>query len=130
MIAYEGHKVYMNGECPAIYLNGKNQHIHRLQWEKYHGKIPKGFIVHHKDENKLNWNIDNLELLSRSQHIKKHKNVVHRKGFIVIAIKGEIKLTFDSIKKAAKYCGTYDTSIHRIFKGEQHTANGWTFKRR
>ena len=27
MIFYEGHKVYMNGEYPAIFLNGKNQHI-------------------------------------------------------------------------------------------------------
>ena len=54
MIFYDGHKVYMNGKYPAICLNGQNQHVHRLEWEKHNGKIPEGFIVHHKDENKLN----------------------------------------------------------------------------
>lgn len=80
MVFYEGHKVYMNGQYPAIFLNGKSQHVHRLEWEKHNGKIPEGFIVHHKDENKLNWSIENLELLSRSIHIKKHKNIVKRHG--------------------------------------------------
>lgn len=41
MIFYDGHKVYMNGKYPAIFLNGQNQHIHRLEWEKYNGKIPE-----------------------------------------------------------------------------------------
>ena len=74
---YEGHKVYMNGEYPAIFLDGKNQHIHRLEWIKHHGEIPKGFIVHHKDEDKTNWNIDNLELLNRGEHLLKHVDQLH-----------------------------------------------------
>ena len=57
---YDGHKVYMNGDYPAIFLNGKNAHVHRLEWIKHQGEIPEGFVVHHKDENKLNWNIENL----------------------------------------------------------------------
>ena len=40
---YDGHKVYMNGKYPAIFLNGKNVHVHRLEWEKYNGEIPKGY---------------------------------------------------------------------------------------
>lgn len=80
MIFYEGHKVYMNVNYPAIFLNGQNQHVHRLEWIKHNGEIPKGYIVYHKDENKLNWDVDNLELLSRYEHIKKHKNVVKRPG--------------------------------------------------
>lgn len=50
----------MNGEYPAIYLNGKNQHIHRLQWIKYYGEIPSDCVVHHIDENKMNWSIETL----------------------------------------------------------------------
>lgn len=70
---YEGHKVYMNGNYPAIFLDGKNVHVHRLEWIKHHGEIPEGFVVHHKDENKMNWNIENLELISRGNHISKHR---------------------------------------------------------
>lgn len=74
---YDGHKVYMSGNYPAIFLNGKNVHLHRYVWEKYNGKIPEGFIVHHKDEDKKNWNIENLELLSRGEHVLKHSENLH-----------------------------------------------------
>ena len=129
MIFYEGHKVYMNGEYPAIFLNGENQHIHRLEWIKHYGEIPENCIIHHKDHNKLNWNIDNLELLNRSQHIYEHKDIVHRKGIKVIAIKGNERLEFNSIEDASEYCRTYTSNIQRIFKGKQKTAKGWTFIR-
>lgn len=74
---YEGHKVYMNSLYPAVFINGKNHHVHRLEWIKHHGEIPDGYVVHHKDEDKTNWNIDNLELISRSNHVLKHQNVMH-----------------------------------------------------
>ena len=129
MIFYDGHKVYMNGKYPAICLNGQNQHVHRLEWEKHNGKIPEGFIVHHKDENKLNWSIENLELLSRSEHIKKHKDIVKRPGIKVFATKDGLTLEFDSIEKAAEFCGTYTSTVRRIFNGKQKQTNGWTFER-
>lgn len=76
----DGHKVYMNGSYPAIYINGKNVHVHRYMWEKYYGAIPEGYIIHHKDENKLNWNINNLELLSRGKHVKEHAHNLHNES--------------------------------------------------
>lgn len=45
---------------------------HRFVWEKYRGAIPKGMVVHHKDENKLNNKIRNLELLTRGEHQRLH----------------------------------------------------------
>ena len=74
---YDGHKVYMNGKYPAIFLNGKNVHVHRLEWEKHNGEIPKGYIIHHKDENKYNWSIENLEMIKRSDHVIKHQHNLH-----------------------------------------------------
>ena len=129
MIFYEGHKVYMNGEYPAIFLNGENQHIHRLEWIKHYGEIPENCIIHHKDHNKLNWNIDNLELLNRSQHIYEHKDIVHRKGVPIIARKDDLEIQFNSIEECASYCGTYPCTVRRIFEGKQKQTNGWTFER-
>lgn len=129
MLFYNGHKVYMNGEYPAIFLNGQNQHVHRLEWERHHGKPPKGAIVHHIDGNKLNWHISNLQLLSRSDHLKRHKNAVKRPGIKVLAKKDGLELTFNSIEEAAEFCGTYTSCLQNCFKGKQKQSKGWTFER-
>jgi transcription elongation factor Elf1 len=46
--------------------------LHRYMWMKYHGEIPKGFEVHHKDGNKDNNEIDNLELMTKKKHLDWH----------------------------------------------------------
>lgn len=119
----------MNGEYPAIFLNGQSVHVHRLQWIKYHGEIPKGCVVHHKDGNKLNWSIENLELLSRKDHILQHKDIVHRKGVPVIAMKNGVILKFESIEICADACGTYPALVQRCLRGTQKQSKGWTFER-
>ena len=129
MIFYNGHKVYMNGKYPAIWLDGKSQHVHVVEWERHNGSVPKGMIVHHKDENKMNWNIDNLELLTRSEHIKKHSDIVHRKGIKIIAIKDGKEITFSSIKDAAAGCGTYPVLVARVLNGTQRQSKGWIFRK-
>lgn len=46
--------------------------LHRYMWQKYYGEIPKGFEIHHKDENKDNNEIENLELLTKDKHLAWH----------------------------------------------------------
>jgi hypothetical protein len=46
--------------------------VHRIVWERENGRIPDGFQVHHKDGNKENNDIDNLELLSTLEHKRIH----------------------------------------------------------
>lgn len=49
------------------------KYLHRLIFEKFYNmEIPKGFVVHHKNENKLDNCILNLQLMSLSEHIKLH----------------------------------------------------------
>lgn len=52
---------------------------HRWTWEKHHGKIPKGHHIHHKDGNKRNNSLENLELLTAEEHRKKHHSY-YKKG--------------------------------------------------
>lgn len=60
----------------VIYTRNENRtkKLHRLIWEDFYGcEIPKGYVIHHKDGNKLNNCILNLQLLSDSEHKSLHK---------------------------------------------------------
>lgn len=46
--------------------------LHRVIWEDNFGAIPEGFHVHHKDGNKDNNTIDNLELVDAYSHLSLH----------------------------------------------------------
>jgi len=45
---------------------------YRWLWEQANGPIPKGFSVHHLDENKLNDNLKNLVLMTTTEHKSYH----------------------------------------------------------
>lgn len=53
--------------------DGKKWHtkrIHRLVYETFKETIPKGYHIHHIDANKQNNRLDNLQMLSASEHAK------------------------------------------------------------
>lgn len=52
--------------------------LHREVWEYYKGSIPDGFEIHHKDFNRLNNDISNLECLSKKDHCLRHTK--HKKA--------------------------------------------------
>ena len=53
-------------------IEGHRKRLHRYIWEYYNGEIPKGYDIHHKDHNKDNNELENLELLTSSEHKKRH----------------------------------------------------------
>ena len=54
------------------YAKERKAYLHREVWKKFTGEIPKGFQIHHKDGNKENNEIENLECLSSKEHAKRH----------------------------------------------------------
>jgi len=51
--------------------------LHRYVWEKHNGcKIPEGYIIHHKNENRTDFAPSNLVLMTRGNHSR-----LHRKGY-------------------------------------------------
>lgn len=102
----------MNGDYPAIFLNGKNVHVHRLEWIKHHGEIPEGFVVHHKDEDKMNWDIENLELISRGDHVLRHIENLHYEGSHKFGEKSRHhKLTQEQVDYIRKVHVKYDKTF-------------------
>ena len=48
--------------------------LHDLVFEDYWGgKIPEGYVIHHIDGDKLNNDINNLQMMERGEHISLHK---------------------------------------------------------
>lgn len=44
-----------------------------LNWEREHGPVPNGMVIHHRDRNTTNDAIDNLQAMTRAEHILEHK---------------------------------------------------------
>jgi hypothetical protein len=68
---------YENG-YPSIYVDGKVIRIHAFVWERIHGSKPNNMIIHHIDGDKSNYDINNLELLSKSAHRRIHNGWVQK----------------------------------------------------
>lgn len=50
---------------------------HRFVWEEDNGPVPVGHHIHHKDENKSNNSLSNLELLTHAEHNRRHHLGTH-----------------------------------------------------
>lgn len=48
------------------------RYLHRAVWESAHGGIPPGMAIHHKDHDKANNDLANLELIPIGQHARYH----------------------------------------------------------
>ena len=77
MVILDGIKFY---ETSQGYLmgnyKGKPIRMHIYVWQKHNGEIPDGFHVHHKDGDKTNNDISNLELLPKFEHLSTHSKAV------------------------------------------------------
>lgn len=70
---FENYKIWHDKKgYPNIWINRKSIKLHVYVWEKQNGEKPKGYDIHHKDFNKGNYDLSNLELLSYSDHQKLH----------------------------------------------------------
>jgi len=80
-VVYDGIKFYQTQK--GYYLSGKGSEatvrLHVYVWEKYNGKVLKGYHVHHKDLDKDNNEIDNFKLLEGHEHLSLHGNLQDKK---------------------------------------------------
>ena len=52
--------------------------VHKLVWNTFNGEILKGFEIDHIDDNKENASLSNLQLLTKSENVKKSYQSSHR----------------------------------------------------
>lgn len=67
--------------CDGHFNSGSTYSLHRNVWQYYHGAIPKGnYLIHHKDWDKSNNSISNLQLLTKTEHGKIHNPLGQMNG--------------------------------------------------
>ena len=72
------YRIILRNNYPTVCINRQRYYVHGIIGEYLYGKIRKGYVIHHKDKNKLNALADNLELLTNLKHSKIHG--VDKKG--------------------------------------------------
>ena len=71
---------YDKKDYPCIWINAKTIKLHVYIWERKYGNKPKGYELHHKDFNKKNYSLNNLELLTLSDHRKINARWIRKNG--------------------------------------------------
>lgn len=133
--------VNKDGYCRVeLYKDGKRKYllVHRAVWESFNGSVPEGYEINHKDENRQNNNIENLELLTHlenlnygSHNIKLRYANHRRKGVIAYDKAGKKLFEFDSIMHAIEVLNFKNNSyahISKCCKGKKKSAYGYVWR--
>ncbi len=66
----------------CVYQSGKQKNIklHTARYERHHGPLKKGFIIHHRDGVKTNNDIENLEAMTQKDHVRLHSGWIRTNG--------------------------------------------------
>ena len=102
------YRIVLRNGYPAICINRKWFYVHILIGETIYGKIRKGFVIHHKDKNKLNALPENLELMSNLKHLKNHGK--ERKGIDFRSEEGKEK----SLQSAKEVRTRKDVTVEKV----------------
>lgn len=129
-----------NGYCMvALCKKGKVKRVlvHRLVAEAFIPN-PKGLpVINHKDENKLNNKVYNLEWVSQKQNLL-HSNVLKKmksaaikkqqKPVLMYDRNGKFVREFESATIAAQAIGSYQQLVSLCCYGKQKYTKGYSFK--
>ena len=103
--------------------------LHNYNYCKHNGGIPLGFEIHHIDFNKLNNNIENLQLVTPSEHTKIHATAVNGSGMNRKVVCVETKEVFDSIVQVAKRHNQHASNVSRYYIDGKRKLNGFTYEK-
>lgn len=74
-VEFNGHRYTPNVQGYFRRTDGDRELLHRDVWKLCHGEIPAGCEIHHRDEDKSNNCINNLECLLGSDHTRHHNPI-------------------------------------------------------
>lgn len=57
---------------PSPYRRRGDLREHVAVWQEAHGPVPRGYLVHHRNEDRADNRLRNLRLMTRAQHTQLH----------------------------------------------------------
>jgi hypothetical protein len=114
--------------------NQKRFSVHRLVAEAFLPNPNNLPVVNHKDENKLNNNVDNLEWCTEQYNNnygacrKKHSKKISKPVIMCDKVTHEPIKKFESMTEAAEYCNVKICGISDCVRGKQKSAYGYFWK--
>lgn len=117
--------------------NGKKEkkRLHILVYETFIGDIPKGYDVHHKDHNKHNNYVGNLELIEKRKHCIRHNKdradaakKSLSKTVLQYTINMELVAEYPSTIEAARKTGFQQRNISKACNGKIKIYKGFIWK--
>ena len=97
--------------------------IHRLVVEAFIGAIPKGLEVNHRDEDRSNNTLDNLEICTRQYNAE----YSHAKYYIATHESGEVVEVFN-LNKFCRERGLNQGNMNLVAQGKRPYHKGWVVR--
>lgn len=69
---FDGHKFTLRNHGYYEKTTGNRELMHRYVWEKYNGPILEKHDIHHKNHDRSDNRIENLEMLCHKEHARKY----------------------------------------------------------
>lgn len=109
---------------PCVDLSGfvKSAYIHILVWVAFNGEVPEGLEINHKDGNKLNSCLDNLEIITHSENclhsfrlkLQNNQGSNHPRSIINEEIASEIRCKLTNGEKHKDIASYYGISVYVV----------------
>lgn len=103
-----GGRTWYKNKRDGYYRSRAGKLLHRAIWESEHGPIPDRCHIHHKNEDRQDNSIENLECLQPGEHMRKHEP----KGYLKWdqAVRSGASAKYWAAKqpseRACRFCGT------------------------
>ena len=108
----------------------KSYRIHRLVALMFLNNEENKPYVNHKDGNKLNNSVDNLEWCTAKENDIHARNTglkLQNKPIKAIHIDTEYSICFESLSECARYFSTNKGTIHRVLSGKRNKYKNFQF---
>lgn len=124
--------------------------VHRLVAEVFLGEAPNDMEIDHKDGNKLNNAVINLEWVTRKENLKRAKNLglivvsdrqkelrkqisiigreKNKKSISQFSLEGELIKTYEAVLDACRENGYEPSALSRAASGKQKTSYGYLWR--
>lgn len=109
----------------------KSRKVHILVYKTFVGDIPYGYEIHHKNHNRQDNRLENLECITKEEHTLLHKGDRKKalcKAVIQYTKDEQFVAEYESSSEAARQTGVWQRNISACCLGKLKTAGGYVWK--